>query len=64
MLRQHSQFLKVHKTVDLRLVPVKEERKVLLDDGEEGDKRRLGGSLELTVLGHVVERVHVAHKVL
>ena len=64
MLRQHPQLLKVDQTVDLGLVAIKQEREVLLYDGEEWDEWRVGGSLELPVLGHVVERCHVAHKVL
>ena len=64
LLRQHSQFLKVDETVHLSLIAVKEESEVFLDDGEEGDEGRVSGSLELTVLGHVVERIHVAHQVL
>ena len=64
LLRQHPQFLKVDEAVDLRLVPVKEKGEVFLDDGEERDEGRVGGSLELSVLGHVVEWVHVTHQVL
>ena len=61
LLSQHSEFLKVDEAVHLCLIAVKQERQVFLDDREERDKGRGGGSLKLTVLGHVVERIHVVH---
>ena len=64
LLGQHPQLLKVDEAIDLGLVAVKEEGEVLLDDGEEGDEGRMGRPLQLPVLGHVVEWIHVAHQVL
>ena len=60
LLRQHPQLLKVDQPIHLGLVAIKQEGEVLLDDGEEGDEGRVGGSLELPVLCHVVEWIHVA----
>ena len=64
LLREPAQLLKVDEAVHHGLVPLRQEGQVLLDDGEEGDQGTLGGSLKFTVLGHVVERVHVADQIL
>ena len=56
--RQHPQLLKVDEPVHPRLVPVVEEGEILLDDGEEGNDGRGSATLELAILGHIVERVH------
>ena len=50
LLSQHSEFLEINEAVHLCLVAVKQECQVFLDDGEERDKGRSSGSLELTVL--------------
>lgn len=55
LLGQHSQLLKVDKSAHMGLVAVVKEGQIFLDDGEEGDEWRRGGSLQLTILGHVVE---------
>lgn len=62
--RQSPQLLKVDHSLHLGLVPLVEERQVLLDDGEERDEGWAGGTLQLPILGHVVERVHEAGQVL
>lgn len=63
LLREHAQFLKVDKSIDLCLIAVIEEGQVLLEDWEEWDERGRGAPLQLSVLGHVVERVHKASQV-
>ena len=57
--RQHSELLKVDQSLDLRVIPIICKGQVLLDDGEEWYEGRGGVPLELSVLGHVVEGVHV-----
>ena len=64
LLGEHTQFLKVDKTVHLCLIAVIEEGQVLLEDGEERDERGRGIPLQFTVLGHVMERVHEAGEVI
>ena len=64
LLGESSQLLKVDEAIHHGLVALVQEGQVLLDDGEERDEGPLGGTLELTVLGHIVERVHVAHQIL
>ena len=58
------ELLKVDQPIHLSLVALIEECEVLLDDGEEGNQRRYGGTLELPVLGHVMKGIHVADQVL
>lgn len=64
LLRESPQLLKVDQPTDLSLVPLVEERQVLLDDGEEGNEGRVRGALQLSILGHVVERVHESSQIL
>ena len=64
LLREHAQFLKVDESINLCLIAIVEEGQVLLEDGEEWDERGCGAPLQLSVLGHIVERVHEASQVL
>ena len=64
LLRQHSKLFKVDQSIHLCLVPIVEERQVLLEYREERNERGRGAALKFTVLGHVVKWVHEASQVI